>query len=252
MSFSAVVFDFFGTLTPSTPASVWDEHAQRSAAPLGIPARQWGQVLEESFPERATGSLGDLQQTLRTLALRCGAADPDDKALRAACAARFASQQELFVLRADAAATLGRLRAMGLRVGVLSDCTVELAECWPSLPLAPLVDAAVLSCLEGRRKPDPELFAAAASRLGVAPRECLYIGDGGGGELTGASAAGMTAVMLRADDWAANAAYSREDDWAGPALSRLAQVPVVAANPAFITTDMFTRLPPPGQSLAED
>jgi len=183
--------------------------------------------------------------------LRCGA-DPGEEALAAACAARFASQQELFVLRADAAATLGRLRAMSLRTGVLSDCTVELPECWPSLPLAPLVDAAVLSCLEGRRKPDPELFAAAASRLGVAPRECLYVGDGGGGELTGASAAGMTAVMLRADDWAANAAYSREDDWAGPALSCLAQVPIVAANPSFITRDMVTRLSPPKQNIAED
>jgi putative hydrolase of the HAD superfamily len=135
---------------------------------------------------------------------------------------------------------LRRLRAMGYRVGVLSDCTVELAECWTSLPLARLVDAVVLSCLEGRRKPDPKLFAAAASRLGVAPRECLYVGDGGGGELTGASAAGMTAVMLRAGDWAANAAYSREDDWAGPAVSSLAQVPVVAADPSLIIEGDFT------------
>jgi putative hydrolase of the HAD superfamily len=243
MSFSAVVFDFFGTLTPSTPASVWEEHAERSAAPLGIPARDWHQVLHVSFPERATGSLGDLRQTLRTLARRCGA-DPGEEALAAACAARFASQQELFVLRADAIAALRRLRVMGLRVGVLSDCTVELAECWASLPLASLVDAVVLSCLEGRRKPDPELFAAAASRLGVAPRDCLYIGDGGGGELTGASAAGMTAVMLRADDWAANAAHAREDGWAGPALSCLAQVPVVAADPSLIARDLLAWRPP--------
>jgi putative hydrolase of the HAD superfamily len=78
----------------------------------------------------------------------------------------------------------------------------------------------------------------------VAARECLYVGDGGGGELTGARAAGMTAIMLRAGDWAANAAYSREDDWAGPALSSLAQVPVVAADPSFITCGMITKLPP--------
>lgn len=243
MFFSAVVFDFFGTLTPSAPTSVWDEHAERSAAPLGIPAQQWARALEMSFPERATGSLGDLRQTVRTLALRCGA-DPSEEALESACSARFAAHQELFMLRTDAAATLRRLRAMGYRVGVLSDCTVELAERWPSLPLSRLVDAVVLSCLEGRRKPDPELFATAASRLGVAARECLYVGDGGGGELTGARAAGMTAIMLRAGDWAANAAYSREDDWAGPALSSLAQVPVVAADPSFITCGMITKLPP--------
>lgn len=37
---SVVIFDFFGTLTPSTPARVWDEHAARSAAPLGNPTQQ--------------------------------------------------------------------------------------------------------------------------------------------------------------------------------------------------------------------
>lgn len=33
MAPTAVVFDFFGTLTPSTPTNVWEDHAGRSAAP---------------------------------------------------------------------------------------------------------------------------------------------------------------------------------------------------------------------------
>jgi putative hydrolase of the HAD superfamily len=153
---AAVIFDFFGTLTPSTPTSVWDDHAARSAAPLGIPARAWRAVLDASFAERATGSLGDLTATFRTLARRVGV-DPDEEALAAACAARMTAQRELFELRADAVSTLTALRGRGLRLGVLSDCTVELAETWPHLPLAGLVDARVLSCEEGRRKPNPEL-----------------------------------------------------------------------------------------------
>ena len=108
---------------------------------------------------------------------------------------------------------------------MLSDCTVELAESWPSLPLAGLVDAAVLSCEVGRRKPDPELFGLIAGRLGVAPGECLYVGDGGGDELTGASGCGMRAVMLRAEDWADNDTHSREDDWPGPFMPSLSAVP---------------------------
>jgi putative hydrolase of the HAD superfamily len=233
MSFSAVIFDFFGTLTPSTPAEVWDEHAARSAAPLGIPVRQWRQALDGSFPERAIGALGDLRQTIRTLALRCGV-DPDEGALTAAVEARLDAHRELFVLREDAIGTLERLRDQGFRVGVLSDCTVELAEAWPVLPLAALVDAVVLSCREGRRKPDPELFARVASELRAAASECLYVGDGGGDELTGAKAHGMTAVMLRADDWAINDAHSREDDWPGPFFSALSQVVAAAGNPSLI------------------
>ena len=220
---SAVVFDFYGTLTPSTPSEVWEEHAARSADLLGIDPDAWRAALDRSFPDRAAGRLGDLPATFRILALRLGVVPPEEDLL-AACAARQAAQRELFVLRPDAAATLAELRRRGLRVGVLSDCTVELAESWPELPLAGMVDARVLSCEEGRRKPDPELFRLIAERLGAKPEECLYLGDGGGQELTGASSAGMRAYMLKAADWAENNAHSREDDWAGPTLGSLGEV----------------------------
>ncbi|MGN6793662.1 MAG: HAD family hydrolase [Streptosporangiaceae bacterium] len=223
MSIAAVVFDFFATLTPSTPEHVWQEHTARSAAHLGLDVSSWRRALDESWPERATGMLGDLPATFRALARRHGA-DPDDDALAAACAARRAAQSELFVFRPDALAVLADVRDRGLKVGVLSDCTVELAEAWPSLPVAALVDARLLSCEAGRKKPDPVLFVTIASTLGVAPAQCLYIGDGGGRELSGASACGMRAVMLRAEDWYTSAAHAREDDWAGPWVPSLSAV----------------------------
>jgi putative hydrolase of the HAD superfamily len=223
MSFAAVVFDFFATLTPGTPEAVWQDHTARSAAPLGLDVDTWRRALDESWSERATGSLGDLPATFRELARRHGA-EPDDDALAAACAARQAAQAELFVFRPDALAVLAGVRGRGLKVGVLSDCTVELADSWLVLPVAPLVDARVLSCESGRSKPDPVLFTTIAGALGVAPERCLYVGDGGGRELSGASACGMHAVMLRGDDWYTNAAHAREDDWAGPWIPSLSAV----------------------------
>ncbi|GAA2433483.1 HAD family hydrolase [Streptomyces macrosporus] len=234
MVFAAVVFDFFGTLTPHTPAEVWDEHAARSAAPLGIPPRTWRAAIDASFPERAVGALGDLRQTFRTLARRCGV-EPDEAALTAACEARRAAQRELFALREEALPALEEIRARGLRVGVLSDCTVELAESWSELPLASRVDAAVLSCLEGRRKPDPEFFGTVTRRLGVEPGRCLYVGDGGGDELRGASAYGMTAVMLRAPDLADAGRRARRDAWTGPFVTSPAQVPALLDDPSALT-----------------
>jgi len=223
MVYAAVVFDFFGTLTPDTPSHLWDAHAARSARPLGIQSTIWRAALDSSFTERATGALGDLPQTLRTLARRCGV-EPDEKMLASACAARMDAQQELFVLREDALPMLRQLRARGLRVGVLSDCTIELVQAWPSLPLTGLVEVAVFSCSEGWRKPDPVLFQTAAQRLGVETRECLYIGDGGGRELTGASSCNMTAVMLRTAAWADNDARREEDGWRGPSIESLSTV----------------------------
>jgi putative hydrolase of the HAD superfamily len=223
MPIRAVIFDVYGTLTPSTPAHVWHEHATRTSAVLGIAGDVWQAELDASFQERATGALGDLPQTIRTLAARCGV-EPGEETLAEACAVRTLGQRRLFALRDDALATLAGVRARGLPVGLLSDCTIELAEAWPTLPQAALVDAAVFSCDAGRCKPDPVLFRLIAERLGVAPAECLYVGDGGGHELTGATRAGMTAYMLKAADWADNHFHSREDDWAGPFLPSLSAV----------------------------
>lgn len=223
MAFAAVIFDFFGTLTPSTPEPVWRQITEATAAPLGISPAAWRRTLDDSFGERATGALGDLPATFRELARRNGV-EPTEQALAQSCAVRLAAQRKLFALRPGALDVLGQVRARDLRVGVLSDCTIELAQYWAELPLAGLVDARVLSCEQGRRKPDPELFAAIAGQLGVAAPQCLYIGDGGGRELTGATRAGMHAVMLRAADWTANVAAGREDDWQGPAVPALTDV----------------------------
>lgn len=229
---AAVIFDYFGTLTPATAPHVWDEHTARSAAPLGLTPPAWRAVLDASFGERVTGRLGDLRATFRVLASRSGL-DPSDEAIEAACAARRAAQRELFVLRPSALAVLAVLRSRGLRLGVLSDCTVELAEAWPELPVRAAVDARVLSCEAGRRKPDPELFGQIARELGVAQPDCLYVGDGGGNELSGASRCGMRAVLLRAEDWAGHPGRAdhpgsaREIGWAGPAVSSLQDVPAL-------------------------
>ncbi len=149
------------------------------------------------------------------------------------------------MFRPEALAVLEQVRARGLRLGVLSDCTIELAEAWQGLPVAGLVDARVLSCEAGRTKPDPVLFTTIARQLGVAPADCLYVGDGGGRELSGASACGMHAVMLRAADWSTSAAHAREDDWAGPWVPSLSAVLPLLHGPAGRTA---RRPPATGQA----
>jgi putative hydrolase of the HAD superfamily len=222
-AFTAVVIDFFGTLTTSTPDEVWLRAAAASAAPLGVPAGQWRDVLTASFVERSTGVLGDLTETFRALARRCGI-EPTDAALAQACAARVKAQNALFVFRDDAAAALQALKSRGYRLGLLSDCTPELPLAWPDLAVAPYFDTVAFSCAEGVKKPDPAFFRLVCDRLGVAPGDCLYVGDGGSRELSGAAAVGMTPVMLRADDWHHNSAYDREDDWSGPEIGSFTEL----------------------------
>lgn len=229
---TAVVIDFFGTLTVSAPDQVWMDAAAASAAPLGLPAEQWRAALDASFVERATGAIGDLAESYRELARRCGVS-PSEAALAAACRARIESQNMLFRFRPDVPAALAVLRERGFRLGLLSDCTQELPAAWPALAVAEFFDTAVFSCAEGIKKPDPAFFQVVCDRLGVAPGQCLYVGDGGSRELSGAAGVGMTAMMLRGDDWHSNSAHDREDDWPGPEIGSFAELTALIGAPGL-------------------
>ena len=56
-------------------------------------------------------------------------------------------------------------------------------------------DAVCMSCELGMKKPDIAIFQKCVSELSVAPRECLYVGDGGSFELETARSLGMYPIQ---------------------------------------------------------
>ena len=116
---------------------------------------------------------------------------------------------------------LASLHDHGLKLGLISNCLAETSKLWPSTPIAPLFDTVVLSYEVGMMKPDPRIYRLACERLGVEPNDCLYIGDGSSGELTGASNVGMNAVLIRALDDTEN---GDREDWQGARISSVGEV----------------------------
>jgi putative hydrolase of the HAD superfamily len=220
---TAVVFDFFGTLTPVSPSEAWAGNAARLAAVMGVTPAALIQVMDDSFPERISGALGGVRETMAAVAGRLGVRLSREQ-LDEAAQTRRAVQESMFELRPEALGVIGRLRSAGFRIGLVSDCTTELPEAWSRLPLAAVVDAPVFSCVEGTRKPDPRLFRKVAADLGAWPRHCVYVGDGGGRELTGASGVGMRAVLLAGPDWHAHRDHNRESDWTGERIGSLTEL----------------------------
>ncbi|MEU9505226.1 HAD family hydrolase [Micromonospora sp. NPDC048170] len=219
-TFQAVLFDFFGTLSRSVQRGA----AHRSTAELlGCPPSTLVDVLDRTFYERACGQLGSAEATLRWVCEQAGVR-PSDDAVRAAVASRHRAVRADTRLRDEAVPTLTALRQLGLRTGVISDCTHELPAFLPQLPIDPLLDVRVFSVQVGRCKPDPALYQAACRRLDLAPADCLYVGDGGSQELTGAERAGMTAVRLAAPDLAGHLVFNLDAAWIGPALRSLDEV----------------------------
>jgi putative hydrolase of the HAD superfamily len=220
---TAVVFDFYGTLTPVSPSEAWAGNAARLAAVMGVSPAALIEVLDDSFPERISGALGGVRETMAAVAERLGVRLSREQ-LDEAAQTRRAVQESMFELRPEALGVIGRLRSAGFRIGLVSDCTTELPEAWSRLPLAAVVDAPVFSCVEGTRKPDPRLFRKVAADLGTEPGRCVYVGDGGGRELTGASRVGMRAVLLAGPDWHAHRDHNRESDWAGERIGSLTEL----------------------------
>ena len=90
---------------------------------------------------------------------------------------------------------LADLKARGIKLGLITNCFSEEAKLIRENELFPFFDAPCLSWEEGVRKPDPAIYRICLARLGIPPEQCLYVGDGGSGELEAAREIGMHAVQ---------------------------------------------------------
>jgi putative hydrolase of the HAD superfamily len=217
--YRAIVFDFFGTLTQ---AVVRGPDHDRVAWRLGCEPSQFFALLDQTFPERAAGRHGSPAEVIRLVAASLGAR-PTEPQVRAAVRDRTHAIRADIRLRPEALRALQAARAGGLRIGLISDCTEELPTLMAGSRIGRLLDAAVYSVQAGRSKPDPLLYVTACRRLGVRPRDCLYIGDGGGQELSGARAAGLTAIQLVAPDLADHLVFDAEIGWDGGQVASLTE-----------------------------
>jgi putative hydrolase of the HAD superfamily len=219
-AYRAVVFDFFGTLTRSVQRG--PQHAE-IARSLGVDPEAVRGVLDRTFRARARGRYGSAEATLRWVIEQAGGRPRSDQ-VRALVPARVDALKADTRLRADAVPTLAAIRRRGLATALISDCTHELPAFLPGLPVAPLLDATIYSVRLGVCKPDPRIYLAACDQLGVPPRECLYVGDGGSHELTGAAAVGMTPVRLAAPDLAHHLVFDADTNFAGRTVRSLTEV----------------------------
>ena len=91
---------------------------------------------------------------------------------------------------------LEALRAMGLRLTVVSNANGTLRAHLERLQLAQWFDCVLDSCELGVEKPDPRLFEIALERSGARPESTIHVGDLYHVDVVGARAAGLRAVLV--------------------------------------------------------
>jgi len=96
--------------------------------------------------------------------------------------------------------TLERLRADGLRLGLISNLSLlphKVREDLDALGIGSLLDAAAFSSEVGFRKPDARIFLHTLKELGEDPAHAVFVGDRLNDDIVGARAVGMRTVLTR-------------------------------------------------------
>jgi HAD superfamily hydrolase (TIGR01509 family) len=115
------------------------------------------------------------------------------------------------------AEALAELRALGLRLVVVSNADGTVERGLMRAGLHGLLDVIVDSHLVGFEKPDPRIFAHALTRSGARAETTLHVGDLYAADVVGARAAGVHALLL-----------DPHDDWPPVDCARLPDVPALA------------------------
>jgi HAD superfamily hydrolase (TIGR01662 family) len=104
------------------------------------------------------------------------------------------TQHTNFELYDDTLPTLRRLRAHGVKIGLVSNSARDVREF--ALHHGLEIDAGISSFHHGKTKPHASIFRAVLDLLAVEPHEALMVGDSVDDDIEGAVAAGMHAVLL--------------------------------------------------------
>ncbi len=227
MRHDAVIFDLFGTLVHTVTPDAYHLLLVELATLLGPPADAFENEWRDTLHEREAGSLGDVSEILRKTCARTGR-EASDTAIAKAAEHWLETARGWLRTRDAAKPTIQSFRDAGYRVGLLSNCSAEVPTLWAHSPLSPLIDAPVFSCDVGMMKPDPRLYHHVCGLLDVTPEQCLFVGDGGSRELTGAAQVGMEAVLIRVPGeehtWFDNAYRLDALEWRGAAVSDIADL----------------------------
>ena len=194
MKHQAVVFDLFETLITE-----WGHRKyvkSEMCRDLGVERELFDRHWESLDEARYLGKVSFVE-ALQYVGGQCGVT-PDEALLQRMLALHVETKSACFEhVDPEVYALLEALKAEGLKLAIVSNCSPEEVIPMAESRLATYFDEIILSCEVGLKKPDLSIYQEAARRLGVATEDCAFVGDGGSHELEGARAAGMTAIQAK-------------------------------------------------------
>ncbi|HEY7604546.1 MAG TPA: HAD family hydrolase [Gaiellaceae bacterium] len=153
-----------------------------------------------AFTERIVRGMGGEAEAARDLAIEM---------------TRAWELSENFDLYDDVLPVLGRLRARGLKLGLVSNGGREISDFVAHHRLE--VDCAIASRAHGWIKPHESIFRAALELIGVPAADAAMVGDSPEDDIEGAAALGMRAILIDREGLHADEGNGLPDLWSLPA-----------------------------------
>lgn len=227
MSYGAVIFDLFGTLVDDFVSSTGQMNAELLTA-LDVPREPFMQHWRKTSEMRTIGALQTVEASIDHVCTTIGEQVTAERMAKAV-EIRLKYIRRALEPRADALPTLRQLKDDGYKIGLLSNCSIEIPILWPETPLADLFDSAVFSSRERLKKPEPSIYRLVCDRLRMPPEACLYVADGENFELAAAAQVGLRPVLIRNPSPDRPSELLREaEEWEDAAVSNLPEILTIA------------------------
>lgn len=224
MNPQAIIFDLFGTLVDDFVSSTRPMNAELLTA-LDLPRDPFTQHWRMTSDMRTIGEFQTVEASIEHVCTSIGVSISTEQMTKAV-EIRLKYIRQALEPRADALPTLRQLKDDGYKIGLLSNCSIEIPILWPETPFADLFDSAVFSSRERIKKPEPRIYQLACERLGAVPETCVYVADGENFELAAAAEVGLRPVLIRreAQGNRRGELLREAEEWREDSISNLAEI----------------------------
>jgi putative hydrolase of the HAD superfamily len=219
----AVIFDLFGTLIDDFMSSVGEMHKEMAAV-LAVPYEQFNPRWVQTTEMRVLGAFQTVEASIEYVLGEMNAQARVEQ-IEKAVELRMRYIKKALQPRPHALETLHELKSRRYKLGLLSNCSVEIPLLWPETDFAAAFDTAIFSCLARLKKPDERIYRLACEQLGIKPESCLYIADGENHELTAAAKVRLHPVLLQNSSRDNSSELLREArEWQADSIGSLTEV----------------------------
>ena len=184
-----VIFDLFETLISEFDSG--HPSTTEVAQTLQLPVKEFQQEYQNLRLERLTGQFSGYAAVLRYIIRKLGGKSAESTIKTLTDRRHSAFAMHLRRIEPEILNMLNEITTSGIRLGLISNTEGSAVLDWANSPLSGFFEVTVFSNMVGMVKPDPHIYQHACQNLGVAPSDCIFIGDGNSDELRGAAQVGM-------------------------------------------------------------